>query len=123
MFFEISQNSQESTCATDSFLIKLQACNFIKKESLVQVLSCEFSEISKNTFFTEHLQETASFTCNLYLFHHNDSSKLTSFVLNVALDCTVFCQVNSNLLQYKHYKNIPLSSACVLICSTSCKMW
>ena len=24
---------------------------FIKKESLVQVFSCEFSEISKNTFF------------------------------------------------------------------------
>ena len=28
------------------------ACNFIKKESLAQVFSCEFSEISKNTSFT-----------------------------------------------------------------------
>ena len=37
-----------------------QACNFIKKESLVQVLSCEFWEISKNTFSTEHLRTTAS---------------------------------------------------------------
>ena len=27
------------------------ACNFIKKESLAQVLPCEFFEISKNTFF------------------------------------------------------------------------
>ena len=27
------------------------ACNFIKKESLAQVFSCEFCEISKNTFF------------------------------------------------------------------------
>ena len=27
------------------------ACNFIKKESLTQVFSCEFCEISKNTFF------------------------------------------------------------------------
>ena len=27
------------------------ACKFIKKDSLVQVLSCEFYEISKNTFF------------------------------------------------------------------------
>ena len=26
------------------------ACNFIKKETLVQVFSCEFCEISKNTF-------------------------------------------------------------------------
>ena len=38
----------------------LQAYNFIKKETLVQVFSCEFSEISKNTFFTEHLWATAS---------------------------------------------------------------
>ena len=27
------------------------ACNFIKKEALAQVFSCEFCEISKNTFF------------------------------------------------------------------------
>ena len=33
----------------------VQACNFIKKETLAQVVSCEFCEISKNIFFTEHL--------------------------------------------------------------------
>ena len=27
------------------------ACNFIKKETLAQVFSCKFCEISKNTFF------------------------------------------------------------------------
>ena len=27
-----------------------KACNFIEKETLAQVLSCEFCEISKNTF-------------------------------------------------------------------------
>ena len=31
------------------------ACNFIEKETLAQVFSCELCEISKNTFFTEHL--------------------------------------------------------------------
>ena len=31
--------------------IKTGACNFIKKETLAQVFSCEFCEISKNTFF------------------------------------------------------------------------
>ena len=53
VFLEISQNAQENTCARVSFLIKLQAgaCNFIKKEILAQVFSCEFCEISKNTFF------------------------------------------------------------------------
>ena len=30
------------------------------KKSLAQVFSCEFCEISKKTFFTEHLQATAS---------------------------------------------------------------
>ena len=45
LFLEILQNSQENTCARASFLIKL------KKETLVQVFSCEFCEISKNTFF------------------------------------------------------------------------
>ena len=31
-------------------------CNFIKKETLAQVLSCEFYEISKNKVFTEYLR-------------------------------------------------------------------
>ena len=62
LFLKISQSSQENTCARVSFLINLQAeaCNFIKKEILAQVLSCEFCKISKNTFFTEHLRTTAS---------------------------------------------------------------
>ena len=45
VFLEISQNSQENTCASVLFLIKLQAC--------------EFCEILKNTFFAEHLWVTA----------------------------------------------------------------
>ena len=53
------QNSQENTCGRDSILIKLQA-EGCKKETLVQVFSCEFCEISENTFFTEHLRTTAS---------------------------------------------------------------
>ena len=48
MFLEILQNSQ--------------ACNFIKKETLAQVFSYEFCEISNNIFFTEHLWATASKT-------------------------------------------------------------
>ena len=48
MFLEISQNSQENTCTRVSFLIKLHA--FIKKETLGQMFSCDFCEISKNNF-------------------------------------------------------------------------
>ena len=31
------------------------ACNFIIKETLAQVLPCEFFEVFKNTSFTKHL--------------------------------------------------------------------
>ena len=50
-------------CSKSNFLhfyYLIKCGNFIKKETLAQVFSIEFSEISKNTFFTEHLQETAS---------------------------------------------------------------
>ena len=52
VFLEILQNSQECIYSRVSFLKKLQAgdCNFIKKETLAQMFSCEFCDISKNTF-------------------------------------------------------------------------
>ena len=50
---EILPNSQENIYARASF-------NFIKKETLAQVFSCEFCKISKNTCFTEHLWAAAS---------------------------------------------------------------
>ena len=37
------------------FLNKVEACDFIKKETLAQVFSCEFCEIFKKTFFMENL--------------------------------------------------------------------
>ena len=36
--------------STPANLRHTQACNFIKKETLAQVFSCEFCEISKNTY-------------------------------------------------------------------------
>ena len=52
MFLEISQKSQKNSCARLLYLIKLQieTCNFIEKETLTKVFSCEFYEISKNNF-------------------------------------------------------------------------
>ena len=55
VFLEISQNSG------------LKACNFIKKETLAQVLSCEFCEISKNTF-SYRTPLVATSGCNKFLF-------------------------------------------------------
>ena len=48
-------NSQEKACTRVIFLNKVAGL-----QTLVQVLSCEFHEISKDTFFTEHLWATAS---------------------------------------------------------------
>ena len=47
------------------------ACDFIKKETLAQVFSCEFWEISKNTFF-QRTHMVAASAINL-------SSSLTNF--------------------------------------------
>ena len=53
----------------------LPVCNFIKKETLTLVFSCEFCQISKNTFFIEHLRwmpldipQTFNWKINLLLF-------------------------------------------------------
>ena len=51
---KLSQNSQENNC------VRQAACNFITKETLTQLFSCEFCDIFKNTFLTEHLQTTVS---------------------------------------------------------------
>ena len=68
VFLEISQSSQENTFARVSFLIKLQACNFIKKETLAQVFSCELCEISKNTFSCRTRLVAASVMMNFVKF-------------------------------------------------------
>ena len=52
VFLKISRNSQENTCARVSF--------FNKKETLAQMLSCEFYETFTNTYFIEHLWKTVS---------------------------------------------------------------
>ena len=97
----ISQNSQENTCARLSVLIKLQAwaCNFIKTETLAQVFSCEFSEISKSTFFKEYIWATAS------IKHTQDGYLLfVFFYFQVACNCS-----NSSKQEVKHsYYNLSM---------------
>ena len=48
-----------------------QACSFIKKETLAQVFSCKFREISNNTFFTEQLRWLL---LALHILKHNNLS-------------------------------------------------
>ena len=60
VFLQISQNSPK-LCFNK--VVGLRSATLLKKETLAQVFSCEFYEISKNTFFTEHLWTTASQIC------------------------------------------------------------
>ena len=60
VFLKISQNSQGSTCARVFFLIKLEASDLV---ALVQVFSCKFCEIFKNTFFLRTPPVAASVFC------------------------------------------------------------
>ena len=57
VFLKISQNLQENTWP--------RTCNFIKKETLAQVFSCEFCEISKNTLSHRTLPVAASVFLNV----------------------------------------------------------
>ena len=82
LFLEISQKSQENNCARDSFLIKPQACNFIKKESLTQMFSCELGNISKNSFFNRKPPHLLLFYhliwCTFWLFQNVLISEISS---------------------------------------------
>ena len=53
------------------------ACNFIKKETLAQVLSCKFCEISKNNFFYRTPPVAVSVFCLTF-------SKI--FIVNIAFN-------------------------------------
>ena len=54
--------------------MKPKVSNFIKKEALVQVVSCEFCEISKNTFSYRTLMVAASAG---YKIHYRKNEKIT----------------------------------------------
>ena len=75
-------------------LTKLQACNFIKKETLTQMFSREFCEIFKNTFVTEQPQTTAS--CKLANHCSHVELTLLKNVGGLFLDITSL-QFNSHL--------------------------
>ena len=51
-----------------------EACNFIKKVTLAQVFFCEFCEISKNTFSSEHLRWLLLHIFERFISKFNSSS-------------------------------------------------
>ena len=91
VFLEIWQNSQETTCARVSFLIKLQAS------------SCEFCEISQTPFCIEHF-------CWLLLFLIRQLLYLKSFM--------EYCKwMHGNSLHLTHlYTQLPLRGSIFYAC-------
>ena len=74
-----------------------QACNFIKKETLAKVFSCEFCEISKNTFFTEHLWVAASeFVTDRLIFRSRCCRSHNFFKIRVLKNFAILEPISNN---------------------------
>ena len=109
MQLEILKNSQENTCARASFLIKWQSngCNFIKKESLVQMFSCEFSKFLRTPFLPERLRWLllGNQNQNFVKYQNLDKMELTLAILNVL--SIVFVKKNYQFFLFWHIFALP----------------
>ena len=84
MFIKSTQNLMGNTCGVFFNKVANTACKFIKKQIPTQVLSFEFCEIFRNTFFAEHIRTTASEKsfiiegCHKYTYGKHSSQVLRS---------------------------------------------
>ena len=76
------------------------ACNFIKIETLAQVFSCEFCEVSKNTFFTEHLWATASAHYKAQIFDYIEWRMQASMISPTTI--VKMCRISCCILKRYH---------------------
>ena len=111
MFLEISQNSQENTCARVSFLIKLQVevCNFIKKETLEQVFPSEFCKISKNTVSYGTPLVDCFYVFDVAGFQNTCLSFYLNFKINInkGVSCSIYMvKLLSNLIGCFNFKYV-----------------
>ena len=95
------KNHRKTAVPESLFLIKLQACNFIKIVTLTQVFSCEFWKISKNNFCTEHLWTTASCITEVFPVIMYDYNQCFILAIN---SNTVFQKIikNRNIIKNKN---------------------
>ena len=109
VFLEVSQNSQETICTRVSFFNKVAGLRpLFKKETLVKEFSCEFWEIFKNTFLTEHLWTTAS---NFWILRSSSQAGILKAMKYLICFCYIkksFCYINIISLLYKDSLNLTL---------------
>ena len=94
------------------FLEMPRAFNLIKKEPLAQVFSCEFCEISKNTFSYEHLWW-------LLLMKIIISSSYRRVLVSQIL----LLKLISNFAVYRHCSGIPLICRRCMFSKTMCAIF
>ena len=71
--------------------------NFIKKETLVQVFSCEFCETSKNTFFfTEHLRWLLLVIQSRKHLQFSNYNRIT----DLSFFCHIYPRTNSTMIYF-----------------------
>ena len=135
VFLEISQKSQENTCARISCLIKVQAWGFRQNETLALMFSCDFCKISKNTIFyrTPHIAASANYLTIIiinglktyYILLNQSSgavlskrSKACNFIKKLALaqvfSCE-FCEIFKNTFFYRHLR-VTASNSLWILC-------
>ena len=106
MFLNISQNSQENTCASVSFLIKLRACslqNYLKRDSGTGVFLLNFAKIFKSTCFEEHLRTSAS-GCRMANDVENEPQRFTA--LDLSCLHSHLCSQFLSLIYLRFFKDI-----------------
>ena len=100
VFLEISQNSQEKTCARVSFLVKLQAlaCSFAKKRLWRRCSLVNFVKFLRTPFYIEQLRweaysepcQTSKMDLFAEILLRKAPSKIFDRVLNTSLEYTHF---------------------------------
>ena len=88
IFLILNVRSSHHKCSMKKGVLRSfrpQACNFIKKETLAQVFSCEFCEISKNTFHHRTLLVPGSFHLHMECWGTN----LQHLVTKMAFSCSL----------------------------------
>ena len=102
IFLKISQNSQENKFIWFFFLIKLQACrlHFIKRETPIQVFSCEVCETFKKTYFTQHIQTNASVhTKNSFKTEQRSHQEMLYVICDLPIS-DLSCEITSKFTKF-----------------------
>ena len=99
----------------------LRPATLLKKEALAQVFSCEFCEISKNTFFTEHLRWLLLDLVQFVLRHFTYTDFNKKFFWNIQFNYTKFLgnQIHAEITFRNSINSFVPNVPCLYVLKTS----